>query len=225
MYTYGAGSPKTYNGFGAPRLIDVEGPGYGTYLQMDHPLSYAPRFSGVYEAAGSPGGYRGYGSYYAAGSPGGYRGFGATTVDPALYEKYRAAGMSHEQAMAQASIAATAAAEQQSAGETANAWAAGINAVIGGLSSVYQMTVQQKMLTTQQHEAAREREAQLQLAKTQAMYVGGGSIKPAQGSTVMMAVPPGQAKKGLSTLLLIGGVAVAGFVALKVVGGGRRRRR
>lgn len=222
MYSYGAGSPKTYRGMGtlgAPRAIDVMGPGYGTYLQEGHPLSYAPRFGAL-----------GTSELYAAGSPGTFRdyiqlsGFGA--LDPTLYKQYRDAGMSHEAATEAATAAGAAAAKQAESAATGQAWASGINAVIGGLAQVYQISAQQKLIKQQQHQAARERAAQLELAKTQTMYVGGGSIKPAQGSTVMLSTSGPAAGGALGkTAILVGGVIAAGAVAVLVSRGGRRRRR
>lgn len=181
MYTYTAGSPKTFNG-------------YASYLQEGHPLSYAPRFNGY----GAPRPIDvmgpGYGSaYYAAGSPGGYRGYGQTT--------------------------APATTQQQSGG----GWADAINAAITGVAAIWQMDTQRRIIKQQQHQAERDAAAQRELARTQALYLQSQSIKPAQGSHVTVAVPPGHAKRGMGTMMMVGGLAVAGGVAWMMFG--RRRRR
>ena len=202
MYTYAAGSPRTFghyntnyghhcpNGYSGPRLIAMEGPGSGTDLQAGQPLSYAPRFGGL----------------------------GAT--EPELYAQYRAAGMSHEQAQTSAKAAIAKQMEAAESAATGTMWASIIGSFLQVGTSIYSQTAQQKLIKQQQHQADRDRAAALELAKTQRMYIDSGSIVPAGGSTVMMTTTP---RRGGNTMMLIGGVAVAGFVGWMLFGRKRRR--
>ena len=207
MYTYAAGSPRTFghyptnyghhcpNGYSGGRGIDMLGPGYGTYLQEGRPLSYAPRFSGL------------------------------GVVDPDLYKQYRAAGMSHADAMAQAEAQSVKLASEAESAATGSMWAGIIGGVLTAGSQIYQITAMQRLATQQRHQAARDRAAALELAKTQALYIKSGSIVPAQGSTVTMSTGARRRAGGLGggTMVLVGGVAVAGLVGWMMFGRKRRR--
>lgn len=213
MYSYSAGSPGTFSG---PRPIDARGPGYGliqltprqqsglvpagrgwrnvgrqfvlpkgvmagmgTYLQMGHRLSYAPRFSGM----------------------------GA--FDQAKYDQAVAQGLPPAEAYKVAS------------GEesTGGGWADAINAAITGVASIFTISQQAKLAKQQQHQMERDAAAAAELAKTQALYLQSQSIKPAQGTSVMIAsgAPAGRGGMG-GTAMLLGGVAVAGLAAYMLMG-------
>jgi len=95
-------------------------------------------------------------------------------------------------------------------------WADVIAATVGGLATIYSLSTQQKLLTQQQHQAARDAAAAAQQAQTQQMYRASGSITPG----LSQQAPVGGGGMG-STLLVLGGVAVAGIAAFALL---RRRR-
>lgn len=160
-----------------------------------------------YYAAGSRGGYDGVGTYLQEGRPLSYA--PRFSGNPGGYCDYIQLGAGDEEA------ATT---------ESGTDWAGMINNVLGAGVSLYQMTAQQKLEKQRLHQAERDRAAQLELAKTQSMYIGSGSIKPAAGSSVMLS-RPGAATQGGGvgkTVVLVGGVLAAGVAAVMLT---RKRRR
>ena len=113
--------------------------------------------------------------------------------------------------------------ETNAQAQSSGGWADVINAAIAGTAAIFTMSTQAKLAKQQQHQAERERAAQLELAKTQAMYVGGGSIVPAQGSHVTVATGAPAPRRGMGTaVMLLGGVGMAGVLWALL---GRKRRR
>lgn len=148
--------------------------------------------------AGSPGTYSGLGilsgsAYSAAGSPGGFRG--------GVYSAAGSPGGYGEEAKAEGG---------------GSSWADIINATMAAGASIFQMQTQYKLQKQAQHQAERDRAAQLELAKTQQMYLSAG-VKPAAGSHV--TVP---ASGGMGRMLAIGGVLAVGGAVLYAM---RKRRR
>ncbi len=104
---------------------------------------------------------------------------------------------------------------------TGGGWSDAINAAITGVASIYQISMQQKLMKQQQHAAEREAARQAELAKTQALYLASQSIKPAQGSHVTVAVPPGHARRGLAGMGMVAVLAGGGVLAWMLM---RKRR-